>query len=81
MYAARGFLRPVWVTAQNTLKYSTEVPVVPRKKRRLLAAIGKGIGSVAIAVPAVGGVYYALSDDITKRQTRVTIEGIGRLFR
>ncbi|XP_071552103.1 uncharacterized aarF domain-containing protein kinase 5 isoform X1 [Panulirus ornatus] len=81
MYAARSFLRPVWVTAQNTFKYSTEVSVVPKKKRRVLAAIGKGIGGVAIAAPTVGGVYYVLSDDVTKRRIRVTFEGIGRFFR
>lgn len=46
-----------------------------------MGLIGKISGGVVVAVPTAGGIYYALSDDITKRQTRVTVEGIGRFFR
>lgn len=52
-----------------------------KKKRRVLATIGKVLGGVAVAVPAAGGVYYAYTDDLTKRQMRVTVEGVGRFFR
>nr|XP_053632138.1 uncharacterized aarF domain-containing protein kinase 5-like isoform X3 [Cherax quadricarinatus] len=82
MYAACSFLRPAWVTSRNTLKkYCTEVPATPKRRKRVLGLIGKISGGVVVAVPTAGGIYYALSDDITKRQTRVTVEGIGRFFR
>ncbi|XP_042223905.1 uncharacterized aarF domain-containing protein kinase 5-like isoform X2 [Homarus americanus] len=81
MYAVRS-LRPLRLTVQNAArKYCTDAPVAPRKKRRVLAFIGKSLGGVALTVPAAGGVYYLMSDDVTKRQTRVTFEGIGRFFR
>lgn len=82
MYAARSFLRPTRVTNWKVLKkYCSEVPSTPKRKRRTLAVLGKISGGVAVAVPMTGGIYYALSDDITRRQTTVTVQGIGRFFR
>ncbi|XP_069997165.1 uncharacterized aarF domain-containing protein kinase 5 isoform X2 [Penaeus vannamei] len=80
--AACNFVRPLWCTSQNAIRRcATEAPVVVKKKRRVLATIGKAIGGVVVAVPAAGGVYYAYTDDLTKRQMRVTVEGVGRFFR
>lgn len=80
--AACNFVRPLWCTSQNIVRRcATEAPVVVKKKRRVLATIGKVLGGVAVAVPAAGGVYYAYTDDLTKRQMRVTVEGVGRFFR
>ncbi|XP_063598592.1 uncharacterized aarF domain-containing protein kinase 5-like isoform X3 [Penaeus indicus] len=80
--AACNFVRPLWCTSQNIVRRcATEAPVVVKKKRRVLATIGKVLGGVAVAVPAAGGVYYAFADDLTKRQMRVTVEGVGRFFR
>ncbi|XP_076062664.1 putative aarF domain-containing protein kinase 5 isoform X3 [Oratosquilla oratoria] len=60
---------------------SENASTIPRKKRRIMASIGKVVGAIGIAVPVTGGVYYALSDDLTKRQIRVTVEGVGRFIR
>ncbi|XP_037798397.1 uncharacterized aarF domain-containing protein kinase 5-like isoform X6 [Penaeus monodon] len=80
--AACNFVRPLWCTSQNIVRRcATEAPVVVKKKRRVLATIGKVLGGVAVAVPSAGGVYYAYTDDLTKRQMRVTVEGVGRFFR
>ncbi|XP_042885871.1 uncharacterized aarF domain-containing protein kinase 5-like isoform X2 [Penaeus japonicus] len=80
--AACNFVRPLWCTSQNVIRRcATEAPVVVKKKRRVLATIGKAIGGVVVAGPAAVGVYYACSDDLTKRQIRVTVEGVGRFFR
>lgn len=82
MFTARIFSRPLWRTVQNPMrKCSSEAPVTPKKKRRILAGVGKGVAGAAVVVPTVGGVYYLVSDDITKRQIRVTVQGVGRFFR
>lgn len=82
MFAARTLFRPLRVSAHSHFRnLSAEVPAAPKKKRRILRAVGKTLGGIAIVVPAAGGVYYSISDDITRRQIRVTVEGIGRFFR
>lgn len=52
-----------------------------RKKRSVLRPLAKGLVGLVASVPAVGGVYYVVSDDLTKRQIKVTVQGIGRFFR
>ncbi|XP_064085063.1 uncharacterized aarF domain-containing protein kinase 5-like [Macrobrachium nipponense] len=82
MFAARNLFRPLRVSTRSHFRnLSADVPVAPKKKRRILRAVGKTLGGIAIVVPAAGGVYYSISDDITRRQIRVTVEGIGRFFR
>lgn len=82
MYALHRVLCPLRVSSQNALRRcSMEAPSAPKRKRRILTTIGKSTGLMVVAVPTVGGVYYAVSDDITKRQMRVTIQGVGRFFR
>lgn len=82
MFAAGIYSRPLWRTIQNSMRrFSSEAPITPKKKRRILAGVGKGVAGTAVVVPAVGGVYYLASDDITKRQMRVTVQGVGRFFR
>ncbi|KAK4310372.1 hypothetical protein Pmani_018065 [Petrolisthes manimaculis] len=82
MFAARILSRPLWRTVQNPLrKCSSKAPISPKKKRRILAGVGKSLAGAVVVVPAIGGVYYLAGDDITKRQIRVTIQGVGRFFR
>lgn len=49
--------------------------------RRYLKIFSKGFGFTLIAISLSGGIYYSLSDAITKRQIKVTVEGIGRFIR
>ncbi|KAK8377646.1 hypothetical protein O3P69_013946 [Scylla paramamosain] len=82
MYATRRLLRPVWQTAwRNVRTCSSEAQAAPAKKRGVLRTLGRGVMGVGVAVPALGGVYYVVSDDHTKRQMRVTVQGVGRFFR
>lgn len=82
MYATKRLLRPVWQTAwRNVRSCSTEAQAAPAKKRGVLRTLGRGVMGVGVAGPAVGGLYYVVSDDHTKRQMRVTVQGIGRFFR
>ncbi|XP_045102205.1 uncharacterized aarF domain-containing protein kinase 5-like isoform X3 [Portunus trituberculatus] len=82
MYSTRRLLRPVWQNAwRNVRTCSSEAQAVPAKKRGVLRTLGRGVMGVGVAVPMVGGAYYVVSDDHTKRQMRVTVQGIGRFFR
>lgn len=81
MYATRRLLRPLCQTAWNSVRtQSAEAPAATRKKS-VLRSLGKGVVGVVAAVPAVGGAYYVVSDNLTKRQIRVTVQGVGRFFR
>lgn len=60
---------------------SSKTPAVTARKRSVLGTVGKGLAGLVVAVPAVGGVYYAASDDLTKRQIRVTVQGVNRFIR
>lgn len=60
---------------------SSKAPAVTARKRSVLGTVGRGLGGLVVAVPAVGGVYYVASDDLTKRQIRVTVQGVNRFIR
>ncbi|KAL7630789.1 UNVERIFIED_CONTAM: hypothetical protein RMT77_017219 [Armadillidium vulgare] len=51
------------------------------KSRRYLKIIRNGFGITLAASTLGGAFYYATSDDLTKRQIRVTAEGVGRFMR
>ncbi|KAG0710208.1 putative aarF domain-containing protein kinase 5 [Chionoecetes opilio] len=81
MFAAR-LLRPLRQTSWRCVRsQASDAPAPARRKLSVLRMLGRGVVGVAVGVPAAGGVYYAVSDDITKRQIRVTVQGVGRFFR
>ncbi|RXG59198.1 Dual 3',5'-cyclic-AMP and -GMP phosphodiesterase 11 [Armadillidium vulgare] len=64
-----------------TRNFSQNSHVKISKSRRYLKIIRNGFG-ITLAASALGGAfYYATSDDLTKRQIRVTAEGVGRFMR
>lgn len=82
MYAARHLVQPLWQTARISLrKCSSETPAVIPKKRSVLGRLGRGVAGLAVGGAGVGCVYYVTSDDLTKRQMKVTVQGVNRFIR
>ncbi|XP_050721227.1 uncharacterized aarF domain-containing protein kinase 5-like isoform X4 [Eriocheir sinensis] len=82
MYTARNLVQPLWQTARISMRNcSSKTPAVTARKRSVLGTVGRGLAGLVVAVPAVGGVYYVASDDLTKRQIRVTVQGVNRFIR
>lgn len=82
MYAARNLVQSVWQTGRISLrKCSLEPPAKVARKRSLLGTLGRGLGGLGVTVSSIGGIYYMAGDDLTKRQIRVTVQGINRFFR
>lgn len=75
-------MQPLWQTARISMRNcSSKTPAVTARKRSVLGTVGRGLAGLVVAVPAVGGVYYVASDDLTKRQIRVTVQGVNRFIR
>lgn len=84
MYTARKVAQSVLQTTRSCVRNcSTEAPAVTAgsRKRTVLGTLGRGLAGVVVAVPVTGGIYYVVSDDITKRQLRVTVQGVSRFLR
>lgn len=83
MYMMRHvFKTQRFITKNFIRRCSTESPVVAKKKKwRLIRLLGKFSGGTVISCAVGGSVYYGISDEIKRRQIRVTFQGIGRFFR